>query len=270
MMLINGSYNSFVQQVGYCKMQGYDTLSRSTSMGPPMFLDGRIKFGVGLSDTQFQGSTSSCGRCINITHIANFFSFNNELTSWDYREQIETPFTVFVMDQCKDAICTSKFLDFDIYNLHQPVAYGNPYSLEWEFVPCPVENDTMEILFCLGTASCNVHDDEHQTHDSLLTNAMESGYWYAHIRNARVPITNVSVSFGDRYPQNVFELDDNNGWLWSHYDYREKLGEDLWTIHMLTEDGRQVVASVDWRHESTRPSTPGYRGGIVVKTNIQV
>ena len=146
--MINGSYNSFMNQVGYCKLQGYDTVSRNTTGAPPMFMDGRVKFGVGLSDVEFQGRTSSCGRCLNITKIERFFAFNEDLTQWDYTMKMETPFTAFVMDQCKDAVCVSKYLDFDIYNPRQPVAYGNPWNIEWEFIPCPVEDDGMELLMC--------------------------------------------------------------------------------------------------------------------------
>lgn len=265
--MIDGSYNSFVQQVGFCKLQSFDTISRSTSVAPPMFLDGRIKFGVGLSDVQFEGSTSSCGRCINITHIENFFQFDDELTSYNYSRPMTTPFTVFVMDQCMDPICTSKFLDFDIYTPDQPVAFGNPTSLEWEFIPCPVDNDTIELLFCLGPNSCNVYDSERRPIDVLLNDATKSGYWYCHVRNQRVPIINIDVSFGNSSKKTT--LKDRNGWLWNDYDARNDLKEP-WHLHLSSSEGLTKTITIDWSTMSDESTRLGYRGGILFQSNIQV
>lgn len=267
--MVDGSYNSFLQQVGFCKMQTYDTLSRTTSIGPTMFMDGRVKFGVGLSDVQFQGSASSCGKCINISHIDNFFTFNDELTNWNYDSPIETPFTVFVMDQCKDPICTSKFLDFDIYNLYQPVANGNPRSIEWEFIPCPVNEDKIEILACLGPNSCNVHDLEERSYIKMINEAVDSGYWYCHIRNHRLPIVNVSVTFGSTENETYMQLEDNNGWLWNHYDDRKKL-KDTWNFFLTTADGVTKQFTWKWKEKMNMTTTYGYRGGIIIQTDIQV
>ena len=78
-----GTYNMMTNQTGFCKMTGFNTISRSTSLGPPLFTSGRVQFGVGLSQYQF-GSTIIpsindktegsivCGMCINITHISTF------------------------------------------------------------------------------------------------------------------------------------------------------------------------------------------------------
>lgn len=268
--MVNGSYNSFLRQVGYCKLQGYDTISKSTSVGPSIFMDGRVMFGVGMSDVQFQGRTSSCGRCMNVTRIENFFKFNDDLTGWNYSEPIQTPFTAFVMDQCKDAICTSKFLDFDIYNLGQPVAHGNPWNIEWEYIPCPVDNDPMELLLCLGPDSCNVQDKERRTVEKLLEDGRQYSYWYCHVRNQRVPVTEVHVSFGDNNSTVKYPLKDDVGWRWTDFDNRDELLNDKWTFTFRSGEGVERDFTLDWEKYKSSPTTYGYRGGIIIRMDIQV
>ena len=66
--MTNATYNSFRQQIGYCKMQSFGTVSRSTSGSVPMFMDGRIRFGVGLSDFNMRASDAElCGMCLRVT-----------------------------------------------------------------------------------------------------------------------------------------------------------------------------------------------------------
>lgn len=261
----NATYNSFLQQVGYCKMQGYDTISRSTSVGPKMFMDGRVQFGVGLSEFQFQSHTHSCGQCIEISSIDQFFTFNDQLTQWNYDQPVETPFTVFVMDQCTDDICTPGFLDFDIYSPHQPVAYGNPVNMTWNFVPCPVEDDTIELLVCLGSKSCNVQDEEHRPVNSLLMDAIEDGYFYLHIRNARVPIISVELIIDT----DTYHLVDDLGWKWNNYEERHSL-VDPWLLTFHSSEGLERSYTLDWKEHLIQYTTKGYRGGILVETDIQV
>lgn len=263
--MTEASYNSFLQQVGYCKLQGYDTISRNTSMGPKMFLDGRVSFGVGLSETQFGSHVYSCGRCIQISQIDKFFTFNDQLTEWQYDLPMQTPFTVFVMDQCTDPICTSGFLDFDIYNPYQPVANGNPTNVQWEFVHCPVGDDPIEFLFCLGPNACNVHDKEGRNVQSLVKDAVDYGYWYMHVRNARTPVTSVIVQLGE----NQFALEDNQGWLWGQYEYSTDLTSP-WKFIIESLEGERREYTIDWNQYAENISTEGYRGGVVLETDIQV
>lgn len=263
----NASYNSLIEQVAFCKLQGFDTVSRSTSMGPRMFVDGRIQFGVGLSDVQFEGRTSQCGRCINVTRIDNFFPFNHELTLWNESASIRTPFTVFVMDQCTDEVCKSGYLDFDIYSPTQPVMYGNPYDLQWEYVDCPVEEDVMDILFCLGPNSCNVQDREGRLVEEMMRDAVAYGYWFMYPRNTRVPITDITVHIGNH----TYDLTDDSGWRWTNWEGREDLGKTAWTFTARTMDGISRVFTVDWTEERMQQRTTlGYRGGVVMETDTQV
>jgi hypothetical protein len=155
-----GSYNSFIDQVGFCKQQSFDTKSRSTSSSAGVFQSGRVLFGVGVSHYQFQRSIVSCGRCIEVLSVDRFYQFNDELTEWHYDKPNPGNFKVMVFDECTDPICESGFLDFDVYNSKQPVAYGNPTNLSWRFVPCPVrDNDKIEFLLCLGYDSCQVQNE---------------------------------------------------------------------------------------------------------------
>lgn len=67
--------------------------------------------------------------CINVTAMENMPWFSDELTEWDLSREIVTPFIAMVFDQCNDPICTSGYLDFDIYSYQQPVNYGNPRNI---------------------------------------------------------------------------------------------------------------------------------------------
>lgn len=253
-----GSYNAFLKQVGYCKQQSYDTVSRSTSHGPYIFTSGQVELGVGLSDTQFAGSIVSCGRCINVVSIDPFYTFNEEVTEWDYRDKKDSNFTVMVMDQCTDAICQSGFLDFDIYNQHLPVAYGNPMDLVWEFVECPVGNTTMEFLFCLGGSSCNPQDPENRTVEELYEDSKTYNWFSLYPRNFRIPITSIRVQ--------GIDLVDKNAWIWKGVDI---LRETKWTIEWTSEDGSIQSWVVDWNEHFDKYTTPGYRGGIILSTDKQ-
>lgn len=260
----NASYNSLIEQVAFCKMQGFDTVSRQTSMAPKMFLDGRVKFGVGLSDVQFQGKTASCGQCINVTRIENFFEYNDALTVWNESDPIETPFTVFVMDQCTDEVCKSGYLDFDVYSPTQPVMHGNPYGLEWQFVDCPVKEDLIELLFCFGSDSCNQQNVENRSLKEVFHDAMTSGYWFMYPRNFRVPIVNIILHLGDQsYP-----LVDDSGWKWMHWEDRLHLLEP-WRLELQGVNGNSKTVSIDWTSYLNQSTSPGYRGGFLLETNVQ-
>lgn len=264
LFLANGSYNSFVQQVGFCKLQGYNTISRETSMAPKMFLDGRVKFGVGLSEVQFQSSTASCGRCINVTGIDNFYTFNFSLNGWNVSEPIQTPFTVFVMDQCTDQVCNSEYLDFDIYSSTQPVMHGNPYNIKWNFIDCPVDKDSIELLFCLGSETCNVNDAEYQKVGDLYNNAIDRNYFSLYVRGSRKPVSRVKIHINDHY----IDLIDDSGWKWTGSQ------DDLWSsmkwgVVVESFMGWSVEFVVDWNTYKNELSTNGYRGGFIVLTDIQ-
>lgn len=256
-----GSYNSFLRQVGFCKAQSFETVSRNTSGSPSVFQDGRVLFGVGLSHAQFQRSIVSCGRCIQVLTINHFYQFNEQLTQWDYNKPNHGNFTVIVFDECTDPICKSGFLDFDIYHERQPVAYGNPSNITWGFVPCPVGGqDRIGFLFCLGYDSCKETDPEGRNMIELYHDAVHDNAFTIYPRNHRIGIISMKV-------QGV-SLHDNQAWLWKSYD-RRLLEETRWTVEWTNEDGQQQSWVLDWEQYTDNTTTPGYRGGFIFQTNLQ-
>lgn len=256
-----GSYNSFLKQVGYCKQQSFDTLSRSTSTTPSVFSSGNVLFGVGLSHVQFQRSITSCGRCIEVQSIDRFYEFNQELTEWYYDEPNYGNFTVMVFDECTDAICESSFLDFDVYNEYQPVAYGNPTNLQWRFVPCPVsETDKIEFLFCLGYDSCQIQNAEGRSVKNLYGKSIHDNWFTLYPRNFRIRITSIKV-------QGV-SLEDIQSWTWKSID-NTPLDNTEWLLEWTNEDGTQQSWILDWTRYFEQTSTLGYRGGVIIQTDQQ-
>lgn len=245
----NGSYNSFVKQVGFCKLQGFDTISRTTSASIPMFLDGRLSFGVG---TRFL-STSYCGRCLRIYGIDRFSVFNFELDVFqEVISRNESIIDAIIFDQCLDPICTQGYLDFDIYSITQPVRSGNPTGIIWDFIPCPVlPGEFIEILFCFSN-TCHQKDETGRTIYQILQGA-NPYHWTAFIRNSREPIYHVYL------PESNIELKDNNGWVYDNVLFNFTKPFDIVFNHVYRET-IQVT---------THEPNDAYRGGILVPTTIQ-
>lgn len=253
-----GSYNSFMRQVGFCKAQSFDTVSRNTSSAGSVFESGRVGFGVGLSHAQFNRSVVSCGRCIEVLTVDRFYAFNEQLTAWDYGKAVRGNFTVVVMDECTDPICESGFLDFDIYNMRQPVARGNPTNLTWRYAPCPVsEEDKVGFLFCMGYKGCQVHDKEGRMVAEVFQEAVHDDWVRVHPRNFRIPITSLTIQ-GQA-------LSDNQSWLWEG-----PVGDDpVWLLEWQNADGTRQSWVLDWKMHFDKITTPGYRGGFIVPTDLQ-
>ena len=246
---MEGSYNSFVDQTGFCKLQGFDTVSRSTSHSVPMFMDGRVSFGVG---TRFR-SISDCGRCLRIRRIDRFAIFSFELDSYEYDgARNDSGIDAIIFDQCLDPVCTPGYLDFDIYSPLQPVRDGNPTHLEWEFVPCPIlPGEFIELLFCFSN-TCHEHDAVARTSATILAGA-DPFYWTVFVRNSRLPVRHLYL------PEHNVALDDDNGWVYRRGAFH------LTIPFSLTIDHRHNVTIDLLRH----PSLDDYRGGILVPTTIQ-
>jgi hypothetical protein len=252
MMGMNGSYNSFRNQVGFCKLQGFDTISRETSHGVDMFIDGRIHFGVG---TRFQ-STSDCGRCLHIQGVDNFAIFNHQLNGYEYGKQEKwrntTNLIAMIFDQCLDPICEMGYLDFDIYSPLQPVRHGNPFHIDWEFIPCPIlPEEKMEFLFCLSN-TCAQENPRDRNLTQILHDAV-SYYWTLFIRNNRLPVHHIYV------PEYNVELQDNNGWV-----YNDVVFNFTGSFTIVVDHQHHVKIDLD----DYTPSG-AYHGGILISTTIQ-
>ena len=250
------SYNSLVHQVAFCKLQGFDTISRSTSAGPRMFMDGRIRFGVGLSNVQFNNTVSSCGRCIEIHSIHNLARMNDELTAWyDDDDDWTTSIIAQVFDQCKDPVCESGYLDFDIYSSLQPVHNGNPFNASWSFIPCPTTSeDTLGILVCLSDA-CLVDAPRDRTAIEVVADSSPY-FWSLFVRNHRWPIDAVRLA-----DESQTALADENGWIYNGpaFDFTRPF-----VVEILSAGVWRSITVDLLRHE---PS-PDYRGGFLLEANL--
>ena len=242
----DASYNSMTRQIGYCRMQSFDTRSRSTSGSVPMFLDGRIAFGVGFPSRDAEAMEAfSCGMCLNVTHVENFYSWNPEITEWGKPWDSSSWFLVMVFDECKDPVCQQPFyLDFDIYSETQPVARGNPYGVQWHIVPCPLAvGETLEYLFCTAN-SCHEQDPIRTT---PLT--MEP-YWSLTIRNFRFPLVQVWVLYQGEWKA----LRRENAWVWDQGSFDMSRSLRLKLQNSQEEEITDIVSMANGF------SDPSYRG----------
>lgn len=242
----NGSYNSFRNQVGFCKLQGFDTVSRLSTSNP--FLEKTNVIGVGMNHKQFQHNISNCGRCLWIESIENFPVWNDQLTVWNDSLHHNGGFLAIVLDECYDPICETGFLDFDIYSETQPVKRGNPYNIHWYFVDCPTQINEIELLFCFSN-TCHESDPIHRTVDEVLQNA-DPYFWSVFVRNSPLPILSISVA--------DIALKQKEGWFYDNgtpFDYNS--GFTL------------VISSSQWTLSSTIHLSKGetndaFRGGILL------
>ena len=260
----NGSYNSLIGQIAFCKMQSFDTKSRSTSGSVPMFMDGRISFGVGLSDINMREVPYfRCGECLQITQMKPFYPWNLELTAWTEHPIPVRPFTVMVFDQCTDPICTRDYLDFDIYNPLQPVSHGNPQGITWTSIPCPVQHgETIEYLFCTSQ-SCHVQDpSDNTTLRKLASPSLTLYYWSITIRNTRLPIKSVIIQYQGQY----FSLRLENAWIWDLGPFF--LDEDV-VLWMEDSQGLSTEDTISFSTLLDQATTPGYHGGLLIRSGVQ-
>lgn len=258
----NGSYNSFRYQTGYCKLQSFHSESRQTTGSVPMFLDGRIAIGVGLNNHQFQDDAGSCGRCLRVDSVQNMPLLDTTLTTYDLSQPIQTPFYAMVMDQCKDAVCTEGYLDFDIYSPLQPVEHGNPYGITWEFVPCPVsESETVGVLVCLNH-TCQAQTPEHlyPTWEDAWKTA-DPYYIAFYFRNTRFPIQKIRLHSSQANNDEI--ITNENGWIWRPRNIPSP--EDVFALDIYTSSPEESHHGT-WRLKDwfSKPTEPGYHGGLLV------
>lgn len=255
----DGTYNSFIQQIGFCKMQSFNTISRTTSDSVPMFLDNRIQFGVGISDYNMQENDANlCGMCLNVTHIDNFYEWNHELTQWtNNRWSSNKSFLAMVFDRCPDPICVANFLDFDIYNPKQPVFRGNPKNISWYYVPCPIKNNEfIEYLICTSY-TCNALDHKNQTISELLNKSHY--YWTITFRNMRIPIKKVIL----HYNKHDYVLKKENAWIWDWDTYNLKYGMNITFIDIENQIFNDFLNLTNGKINNN------YNGGIFLQSHLQ-
>jgi hypothetical protein len=219
-----GTYNDMKKQTGYCKMTGFKTVSRSTSSGPALFTSGRVEFGVGMSQYQFGGlivpsvnfkteGQLVCGMCINITKIDNFPILNNELTNYTKINSTSSHIAM-VFDQCDDPICTSGFLDIDIYVddiFHQ----GFTQNIHWTAIDCPTfPNERREYLLC-SDITCNANSIQYLNASTFKT-LFNPRYIQIVVRNTIRPISSFYLMINNTYvPLNYISA---SGYTWESWE----------------------------------------------------
>jgi len=252
----NGSYNSFRQQVGFCKLQGFDTVSRTTSFGPLGFRNQDIWIGVGLNSYDFRHDISQCGRCLLIYFPSSVVDLNSELTSFSYHlsKPESRTFLGIVMDECKDDICTSGFLDFDIYSPFQPVRHGNPQGFSWIFTSCPTQWKDVELLFCFSN-SCHQEDPCDRTVASVIDDA-NPFFFSIYLRNTPEPVSQIVIN-------HTIALEKKEGWFWNFGDWKKY---DPFHLDLLDFQNQVVSSSViDFSMIYFQWTLCDFRGGILWK-----
>lgn len=250
----NATFNSLRQQVAYCKLQGFDTLSRATSHGPSLFTSGDVWVGVGLSGVEFRGEL--CGACLQIERGQNMLQGNQDLDVFGPEFQ-SFPFTAMVFDQCNDPVCTSGFLDFDVYSETPPVSVGNPHSLSWRFVDCPTGSQhKIEYLFCFP-GTCKQGDPPRA--GAQLRDVWDPYFFGITVRNSRVPVSKATLSgFNLTYV-------DAFGWAFNGI-----FPTTDFVITLQGMDGSTTTETIPFETVMRLPCDPSYRGGVLLQGTVQL
>jgi len=205
------TYNSFIRQTGYCKLQHFETISRSSSNGAASYQRGDVMYYVGLNQFYFNHTQRSCGICLNVTAYENLYDFNFEINERQGLRPPHQSFIVMVADECNDAICQQNFLDIDIYTEKQAPFF---HSLRWYEIPCPLDpSDRVEYLICFST-TCNGME-----YSSLQTvkEVYDPYYFSMVIKNHIYGIDRVRLHF----PDQTITLRDGQGAGWTNDVYLE-------------------------------------------------
>lgn len=261
-----GTYNTLINQYGFCKMQGIQTTNRENSLGPSIYTSGKVQFGVGLSSLYFgdipnKEGKLTCGMCLNITKIYPFPTFSNDLTSFDENIDIKTPFSVMVFDQCKDPICKQEgFLDFDIYSNIPP---NNIDFIEWNTIECPIDDsDTIELLFCSST-SCNTN---YKYNERKLWRDIVNPYFLTVIpRNMKVPIEFIKVWNSELSNYEDLDYISSIGWTFP-FSFLKDENLDLNIISLM---GEKINIKISIKKLLKSKILLEYNGGILYNTKKQ-
>jgi hypothetical protein len=243
------TYNAFLHQIGYCRYQSFDTVSRNTSKGPPLFTDGRITIGVGLSQVNML-ERIGCGACLNITSVSGMPVWNSDLTGYVNDSNAMIPFLAMVFDMCTDPVCTRDWIDFDVYIDTLPVQRGNPHDVTWELVRCPLYgNELPEFLMCTDK-SCHEGDAEGRSVGDVIGSDLV--FWSITIRNTAFPVVAVRA--------NGTPLRKSNAWEWNY-------GNSPWDVRSGLDIEFTDYAGEVYTYQTTpphpdSPTAPGYRGGV--------
>ena len=194
------TYNPFLYQTGYCKLQGFNTNSRLSSSSVQMFLDGRITLGVGISSKIFDRNITNnyqgplCNACLNLTMNDNpLLNFNLNESIYLNESYVKNNIIAIVMDRCEDKICldNKNMVDLDVYTSN---IERNPYNISWNLIECPINNDTIEFLIC-NSNTCNKNNMKQYISNTTFEETI-TDYNFITImpRNVKYPIDTISYN----------------------------------------------------------------------------
>ena len=260
-------------QTGFCKMTGFNTISRTSSGGPRLFTSGRVKFGVGLSQYEFGSRTIRsiydktegslvCGMCINITQIKNLPKFNFELSDYENVNVTESH-VAMIFDQCNDLICSENFLDIDVYA--DNIFYkSNTYDVKWTAIDCPVyENESFEYLICTSH-TCNAQDIAYINSTKFIS-LFNPIYFSIVIRNIKSPIKSLSIWYSNKWYKLPYI--SGNGYTWD--DYNKPFFE--YSLKFKINDIFNHETIDEFLIDDVLECKPldNYRGGIIISKDYQ-
>lgn len=262
-----GTYNDMKNQTGFCKMTGFNTISRNTSYGPDLFTSGRVQFGVGLSQFQFGSNTIMsvdkktqgqlvCGMCINITGINNLPKFNFELDSHEKVNE-ESSYIAMIFDQCTDPICTSGFLDIDVYD-DNIFSNGNTNNITWTAIDCPTyENEKREYLLC-SKDTCNKQNTKY-INVNTFGELFDPTFFNIIVRNMKRPIKNLYIFVNGKYEE--LEYVSGNGYTW--YGEKDEFKETQLKIKLIDYLDNIYFDKYNLNDILNLHPTVDYTGGVI-------
>jgi len=261
-----GTYNDMKYQTGFCKMQGFNTQSRSTSYAPKIVLDGKVNFGVGLSHYQF-GSPSNpsiygltegtlvCGMCIQIQNISNLPLFNSELTQY-VPINVTTSHIAMIFDQCTDPICNENFLDIDVY-ADNIFTKSNTYNIDWIAIDCPVDEfNELELLICTQN-TCNVNDIKYKS-VHYFKELFNPTFFSIIPRNMVRPIREFYIKNENEYIK--LEYRSGIGYIWEGKEFINSLLE----LKLIDVFNNIIYKQYNFTKELLKMPLDDYRGGIII------
>ncbi len=157
---------------GYCRMQHPHSPGRTATLGPKLLTMAKVAMGVGISQAQFNGSSSgtdgsvACGMCIEVSARMpvwdcelNNVSGRGEPSTWPQQKLL-----AMVMDRCEDGWelwdgsnamgnCVSGHLDFDVYPTDHDLSGLQIHNATWRAVDCPTDELTIQYVFATPEVS---------------------------------------------------------------------------------------------------------------------
>ena len=160
-----------------------------------------------------------------------------------------------VFDQCNDPICTSGFLDIDVY-ADNIFFKSNTYNISWNAIDCPIYvEEKVEYLVCT-VDTCNAQDTKY-LNSSTFGDLFSPYYFSITIRNMKRPINNVAILIDNNYKELPYISS-------SGYTYNGYFQEEILQIKIV--DILQYISYDTFNMKDIKSMKPldAYHGGILI------